>query len=407
MTRSATRPVAYLTGQYPRATDTFIQREVAALRALGLAVETCSIRRTGAEHLVGPEQCEEAARTFHILEAARNPLRLAAAHLSALARAPRRYLAALALALRTAPPGLKGALYQAFYFAEAGVLAAHLRRIRARHLHNHIAEAAGTVAMLAARMAGIPFSFTLHGPGIFMAPAWWRLDEKIRRARFVACISHFARAQAMLLSAPEDWDKLHIVHCGVDPARYRAPEPPPQKRLLFVGRLAAVKGVPVLLEALAALRERHPEMRLTLVGDGPERGALEAAARNLGLQERTAFLGYLSQEAVAEQLARHDLFVLPSFGEGVPVVLMEAMAARLPVIATAVGGVGELVDPGCGLLVPPGDSEALARAIDALLRDPARGHALGEAGAAKVAAHFDSRREAARLARLLGPEARP
>ena len=402
-----TRPVAYLTGQYPRATDTFIQREVAALRALGLTVETCSIRRTGAEHLVGPEQREEAARTFHILEAAQNPLRLAAAHLSALARAPRRYLSALALALRTAPPGLKGALYQAFYFAEAGLLAAHLRRIRARHLHNHIAEAAGTVAMLAARMAGIPFSFTLHGPGIFMAPARWRLDEKIRRARFVACISHFARAQAMLLSGQEDWDKLHIVHCGVDPARYRAPAEPPQKRLLFVGRLAAVKGVPVLFEALAALRERHPDLRLTLVGDGPERGALEDAARNLWLQEHTAFLGYLSQEQVAEQLAHHDIFVLPSFGEGVPVVLMEAMAARLPVIATAVGGVGELVDPGCGLLVPPGDAAALAEAIDALLSDPERGRALGEAGAAKVAAHFDSRKEAARLARLLGPEAHP
>ncbi len=407
MTRPATRPVAYLTGQYPRATDTFIQREVAALRALGLAVETCSIRRTGAEHLVGPEQREEAARTFHILEAAQNPLRLAAAHLTAFARAPRRYLSALALAMRTAPPGLKGALYQAFYFAEAGVLAAHLRRIRARHLHNHIAEAAGTVAMLAARMAGIPFSFTLHGPGIFMAPAYWRLDEKIRRARFVACISHFARAQAMLLSGQADWDKLHIVHCGVDPARYRPPESGPQKRLLFVGRLAAVKGVPVLFETLAKLREAHPDLHLTLVGDGPERGALEEAARNLRLQSHITFLGYLSQDAVAEQLGRHDLFVLPSFAEGVPVVLMEAMAARLPVIATAVGGVGELVDATCGLIVPPGDSEALARAIDALLCDPERGRRMGAAGAAKVAAHFDSRKEAARLARLLDPEARP
>ena len=395
------RPIAYLTGQYPRATDTFIQREVAALRALGLTVETCSIRRTGNEHLVGPEQREEAARTFHILESARNPLRLIGAHLSQLTRAPLRYLSALALAIRTAPPGLKGALKQGIYFAEAGVLAAHLRRIQARHLHNHIAEAAGTVSMLAAHMADIPFSFTLHGPGIFSAPAHWRLDEKIKRAKFVACISHFARAQAMLLCPQSDWDKLQIVHCGVDPTRYQPNPGPPQKRLLFVGRLAAVKGVAVLFEALASLRQTHPDLRLTLIGDGPERAALESLTYTLGLSDVSAFLGYQSQDQVAAALSAHDIFVLPSFAEGVPVVLMEAMAARLPVIATAVGGVGELVDATSGLIVPPGDAEALAHAIDTLLTNPQKGAQMGAVGAAKVAAEFNSLSEAKRLARLL------
>ncbi len=397
------RPVAYLTGEYPRATDTFIQREVAALRALGVAVETCSIRRTGAEHLVGPEQREEAARSFHILETAKNPLRLIAAHLGALIRAPRRYLGAAWLALRTAPPGLKGALYQGFYFAEAGVLAAHLHRLGARHLHNHIAEAAGSVAMLAAHMQGIPFSFTLHGPGIFTAPRYWRLDEKIARAKFVACISHFARAQAMLLSPPEAWDKLRIVHCGVAPERYGPPPQSPGKRLLFVGRLASVKGVPVLFEALTKLLPKHPDLSLTLIGDGPERAALEQASHNQKLTAVNSFLGYQSQDEVATALRAHDIFVLPSFAEGVPVVLMEAMAAGLPVVATAVGGVGELVEHGkSGLLVPPGDAEALSKALGALLEDPAKGKAMGEVGAAKVAAEFDSRIEAAKLAALLG-----
>ncbi len=396
------RPVAYLTGQYPRATDTFIQREVAALRALGLKVETCSIRRSSAAHLVGVEQRQEAAQTFHVLEAARNPLRLLGAHFTTFARAPRRYLGALWLALRTAPPGLKGAVYQAIYFAEAGLLAAHLRRVDARHLHNHIAEAAGSVAMLAAHMVAIPFSFTLHGPGIFMAPAYWRLDAKIARASFVACISNFARAQAMLLAPPEQWDKLHIVHCGVDPARYRPTGRRRGKRLLFVGRLAAVKGVAVLFEALKSLREHHPDLTLTLIGDGPERPALEGLANNHGLSGIVTFLGYRSQDDVAAALGAHDLFVLPSFAEGVPVVLMEAMAAHLPVIATQVGGVSELVEHGrSGLLVAPGDVQALADALETLLEDPDLGAKMGAVGAEKVAGEFDSTTEAARLKRLL------
>ncbi len=397
-----TRPIAYLTGEYPRATDTFIQREVAALRAQGLVIATCSIRRTGVEHLVGPEQQEEAARTFHVLEAAKKPLQLFTAHFGAFLRTPHRYLGAMTLAYRTAPPGLKGALWQAFYFAEAGVLAAHLRRLDARHLHNHIAEAAGSVAMLAAHMAEIPFSFTLHGPGIFTAPGYWRLDEKISRASFVACISNFARAQAMLLCPEAQWDKLKIIHCGVDPARYKPTNRTSRKRLLFVGRLAAVKGVPVLFAALQKVLEKHPGLHLTLIGDGPERKALEEQARAMGLRDVTSFLGFQSQDDVAAALAEHDLFVLPSFAEGVPVVLMEAMAARLPVVATAVGGVGELVEHGSsGLIVPPGDIDALAKALDVLLGDATRGQAMGKIGAAKVARDFDSRQEAARLATLL------
>ncbi|MCP5080598.1 MAG: glycosyltransferase family 4 protein [Alphaproteobacteria bacterium] len=396
-----TRPVAYLTGEYPRATDTFIQREVAALRAHGLKVETCSIRRTGDAHLVGPEQREEAARTFYTLAAAKNPVRLMMAHLGWLMHAPGRYLSASRLAWKTAPGGFRGALFQAFYFAEAAVLAAHLRRINARHLHNHIASAAGTVAMLAAEMAGIPFSFTLHGPDIFYTPHHWRLDEKIKRAAFVACISNFARAQAMNLSGRSHWDKLHIVHCGVEPARYER-KGPSGKRLLFVGRLAAVKGVPLLLEALRQIKTDQPEVHLTLIGDGPERMGLEKEAARLGLSDTVTFAGYQSQDDVAAALSSSDIFVLPSFAEGVPVVLMEAMATGLPVIATAVGGVGELVRDGeSGLILPPGDVAALAAALKKLLADPAQCHEMGKVGAKTVAAGFDSQTEAGKLAALL------
>lgn len=389
--------LAYLTGEYPRATDTFIQREVAALRGLGFDIVTASIRRTGPEHIVGPEQAAEQARTFHVLAATARPLTLARAKLRAL-RHPGRFLRALRLAWTTAPRGLRGRVYNLIYFAEALVLARWMQDNGVSHLHNHIAKAAGTVAMLASVLTGIPFSFTLHGPDELLEPAHWRLDDKIAHAAFVACISDFARAQAMLQADRAHWDRLHVVHCGVDPARYDRPRQGRGARLLFVGRLAAVKGIAVLFQAFAAARAQRPDLTLTLIGDGPERPALESEARALGIADALTFAGYQSQEAVAEALTRAEALVLPSFAEGVPVVLMEAMAARLPVVATRVAGVPELVEDGVsGLLVPPGDPVPLTAAILSALQ---AGPAMGEAGRAHVRAEFDSTTEAARLAIL-------
>ena len=389
--------IAYLTGEYPRATDTFIQREVAALRAGGLTVETCSMRRTGPEHHTGPEQRTEAAGTFHVLEATLS-WRLVAAHLAAWRR-PGAWLRALRLAWRTSPGGIKPTLYQLIYLAEAAVLAQHLRARGLTHLHNHIAKSSCTVAMLASEMSGIPFSFTLHGPDIFYEPHRWRLDEKIARARFIACISHFARSQAMAFSSPEHWAKLHIVHCGVDPARYDGPAPDAPAHLLFVGRLAAVKGVPVLLEALQGLIAEYPDLRLTLVGDGPEREDLERLAARLG--DHVNFVGYKSQDEVAALLREATALVLPSFAEGLPVVLMEALAARVPVVTTRIAGVAELVeDEESGLLVPPGDAVALRAALARVLGDAEMRRRMGEVGRARVVEEFASNSEAAWLAQL-------
>lgn len=389
--------IAYLTGEYPRATDTFIQREVAALRAGGLTVETCSMRRTGPEHHTGPEQRTEAAGTFHVLEATLS-WRLVAAHLAAWRR-PGAWLRALRLAWRTSPGGIKPTLYQLIYLAEAAVLAQHLRARGLTHLHNHIAKSSCTVAMLASEMSGIPFSFTLHGPDIFYEPHRWRLDEKIARARFIACISHFARSQAMAFSDPADWRKLHIVHCGVDPARYDGAAPEAAAHLLFVGRLAAVKGVPVLIEAMQGLIVDHPGLRLTLVGDGPEREVLEARAKGLG--DHVDFVGYKSQDEVAALLREATALVLPSFAEGLPVVLMEALAARVPVVTTRIAGVAELVeDEESGLLVPPGDAVALRAALARVLGDAEMRRRMGEVGRARVVEEFASNSEAAWLAQL-------
>lgn len=393
-----TGPIAYLTGEYPRATDTFIQREVAGLRALGVDVQTFTIRRTGAAQHVSDAIRAEAAGTFAVLPALTTISGVAA--LLAALLSPGRLLGALALSQSTAPKGLRGRAYGLIYLAEAIVLAHQIRRRGIRHLHNHIAKASGTVAMLAACLAGIPYSFTLHGPDDLAEPGYWRLDAKIARAAFVACISDYARSQAMVVAGREHWTKLHVIHCGVDPDRYAGRPERPGNHLVFVGRLAAVKGVPVLLRALVIAHQSQPDLRLTLIGDGPERGAIAAEATALGLADHVTFTGYLAEDGVARVLQSADALVLPSFAEGVPVVLMEAMASGLPVIATHVAGVPELVGPDCGMLVPPGNSDALAGAITRLMSDADLRLAMGLAGQHAVRTGFNAATEAARLATL-------
>jgi glycosyltransferase involved in cell wall biosynthesis len=393
---------------------TFILREVLLVRRQGIEIMTCSIREPPAESLIGPDEAAAHGETFYVISAARDLLQLAAAHLSIFFRSPSRWFSAFALAWRTRPEGMRAALWQFFYFLEAAVLAQHLRRNNVEHLHNHFANSSCSVAMLTSAMSGIPFSFTLHGPSVFFEAYRWRIDEKVARARFVACISHFARSQAMLLSDRQHWDKLKIVHCGVDPAQY-GPDPDRAyaKRILFIGRLAAIKGVPLLLDGITALLPMHPDLRLTIVGDGPDRATLEAQAAAQDLSAVVQFVGYKSQDEVARLLEAHDILVLPSFAEGVPVVLMEAMASRVPVVASRVAGVPELVeDEVSGYLTPPGDLGSLVDRLGRLLADAELCRRMGAAGRAKVEAEFDLGSEAAWMARLLsgqgtGPALRP
>lgn len=393
--------IGFLTGEYPRATDTWIQREIAALRRQNIEVTTFSIRRPGPEHLIGPEQQEGQASTNYILEQI-TPARLVANHTKQFLRAPRRYLDTLRLAWATKRPGIRGGLYQLFYFAEAAVLASEVQRRKINHLHNHFGDSSCTVAMLAAELGRFPFSFTLHGHAIFFEPHTWRLDEKIKRAAFTACISHFCRSQAAIF-APDFTEKLHIVHCGIEPDRLTPVVHQGRgNRILFVGRITAGKGIEVLFDAMVALRDHHPDLTLTVVGDGPRRVALEQRCRGAGMADTVAFVGSKNQDEVAKLLADHDVFVLPSFAEGVPVVLMEAMGAGLPVVATHVGGMTELVDDGeSGYLVRPFDHEQLAERIEQLIVDPELRAAMGSAGRSKVLADFVSTTEAKRLARLI------
>ena len=396
-----TSRIAYMTGEYPRATDTFIQREVAALRAQGVHVETFSVRRPPEKEFVGPEQTAERDRTRYLLPAC--PVDLLKSHISLLVRSPGRYFSALRLAMKTRPAGLKALLWQLAYFAEAAMVARRMNAQNLLHLHNHFSNSSCSVAMLASEMGGFSFSFTMHGPAEFFEPKFWRLDEKIRRAKFVCCISHFCRSQGMIFGPPDKWDRMHVVHCGVEPDSY---EPVPHqsrgRRLLFVGRLAAVKGVAVLLESVALLRRDHPDVELTLAGDGPDRPLLERRAAELGISQRVRFLGYQSQSQVRELLRQTDVFVMASFAEGVPVVLMEAMAAGVPVVATRIAGIPELVEDGvCGFLVAPGSAQALADKVNALLDDPALRNRFALAGREKVEREFNLSTESRRLCQIL------
>ncbi|WP_349294638.1 glycosyltransferase family 4 protein (plasmid) [Thioclava sp. 'Guangxiensis'] len=402
-------PIAYLSGEYPKVSHTFIQREIEALRQQGWQVETCSVRRTSARDVVGEDQIREQAATFAIFDAIRSPAKVLGAQIWALRRDARAWGRTLKLAWSTRPDGLKAALWQIFYFLEAAILARHLSARGVVHLHNHFANSSCSVAMLASGLSGIPFSLTMHGPAIFYEPRRWRIDEKIARASFVSCISHFCRAQAMYFSAPQHWSKLKIVHCGIFPALYA---PPPtrddtaaqtdRQEILFVGRLAAIKGVPLLVEAFARLADSHPQARLSVIGDGPERAYCEALARDLGVGARVIFHGYQSAKAVARHMRQADLLVLASFAEGVPVTLMEAMGSGLPVIASRVAGVGELVEDGVsGFTIPAGDLDSLTDRLDRLLGDPALRAAMGVQGRAKVCAEFDLEHEAQWLGALL------
>jgi glycosyltransferase involved in cell wall biosynthesis len=323
-------------------------------------------------------------------------------NLAGFACGPARYFRTLWLAFRTARPGWRGLLYQMFYFQEAVILARMLRRQEISHLHNHLGDVSGTVTMLASALTGIGYSITIHGPHIFFDPTHWALREKVKLSRFIVCISHNCKSQMMLFSDQADWDRFQIVHCGVDPHHFRHIEVRRQARkLLYVGRLAAEKGLPVLFESLKLLGPEKYDFELTLVGDGTERKSLEELARQMGIADRVVFAGFASQETVRDCLMQTDVFILPSFAEGVPVSLMEAMACGVPVIATHVGGIAELIEPGAtGLLVPASDAVALRDAIASYLNDYGLREKVSRQGRDKVLSDFNLDNEVDKLARL-------
>ena len=402
--QAQTRPtIAYLTSAYARASDSFIRGEVARLRDLGHTVHTFSVRRSSEDEMVGDDVRREAAATEYLLEA--NPVRMALALARCLLRTPARVFEAFKLARLTGTPGLKGRLWPVAYLLEAAYLAQRLEARGVCLLHDHIGENSASVAMLASTLSKIPFSMTIHGPGEFDRPTLLALGVKIRRAAFTVAISEYGRSQLYRWSDHADWRKIAIVHCGLDGTFLRQPlTPVPEaKRLVCVGRLAEQKGQLLLIEAMGKLAAEGVEGELVLVGDGPLRRPLEELARSLSISDRVHFAGWKDAEGVREEILAARAMVLPSFAEGLPVVLMEALALGRPAISTYVAGIPELVTPGrCGWLVPPGSVDALADAIREALTAPADLlEELGREGARRVSLHHDGAVEAAKLSDLM------
>ncbi len=383
--------VAYLTSQYPATSHTFIRREVEALRQAGVDVATFSIRKPSIGEQTDPENVGAFQSTTYIL-----PPRLStllAAHLACLGRHPVRYLRTLRDAFRHRVPGLSAAVYSAIYFAEAMILVEALRQQRIQHLHNHFANPAAIVGYLASRYLGIDFSLTLHGISEFDYPAGLLLREKLEHARFVACVSHFGRAQAMRITAPDCWQKMTIVRCGIDMSRF-TPRADGQGntrlRLLHVGRLSAEKGQAGLISAFAHVRQLGVDAELRIVGDGPLEASLKQQVHALGLAEHCRFLGRQGEQGVLDELRSADAFVIASFMEGLPVVLMEALACQVPVIAPRVAGIPELViHDETGLLFTPGDWDDLGKQLHDLLSDEAKRRRLALAGHRWTHQNFD------------------
>lgn len=390
---------AILVAQHPAINHAMILNEIRALRPV-LELRTASIRapdRPG-EQLTDEER-DEVSRTFYVK--------------------PQGFGGAVSAAFKTLftrPAALAGGLFYALklsgfrpvqawkmtaYLFEALMVGQWMKRERLTCLHSHYSS---TVALLARRIFPIGLSISFHGPDEFSDPRGFHLKEKIAASDFVRAISYYARSQIMLHAAAEDWEKIEVVHMAVDPGVF-SPRPfrenPAPLEIICVGRLAPVKAQRVLLSAIGILAAAGRNVLLHVVGGGPDRDALEKYAAKLGIRTSVVFHGFTPQEKLEELYRRADVFALASFAEGLPGVLMEAMAMEIPCVSTGITGVPELIRDGVdGLLVPPSDAGAFASALARLMDDPGLRRRMGTAGRQRILEKFNLAKNSLRLAEV-------
>jgi len=397
--------LAYLINQYPAVSHTFIRREIHALEQVGHTVERFSIRDTQ-QQVIDPLDVAEAQKTTVLLEV--GPC-VGGVFRVAFTR-PSRFLGALMAAIGLNRRSRRGLAPHLAYLAEACRLYVELRRLGVEHLHAHFGTNSAAVAMLCRILGGPPFSFTVHGPEELDRPEEESLAEKISTSTFVVAISSFGRAQLQRWVARAQWSKIHLVRCGVDSTLTSDPTVPPiAARLVCVGRLSEQKGHFVLLEAAGRLARQGLVFDLVLVGDGPLRDALEKLVLADGLTECVRFVGSQSGDQVRNWIDASRCLVLPSFAEGLPVVIMEAFARGRPVVTTYVAGIPELVIPGKnGWLAPAGSVDHLVEALDAALSMPVETlSAMGEHGRSMVLELHSVEKEVQRLAELFSASSAP
>jgi glycosyltransferase involved in cell wall biosynthesis len=393
--------IAYLVNQYPKVSHSFIRREIAGVEACGIRVARFSIRSCGSE-LVDEVDKRELEKTQVVLGIGKIGLLFALLRV-AITR-PARFLSAFWLMLQVGWHSERGVLRHFAYLAEACVLLRWFSDFGIAHVHAHFGTNSTTVAMLCRALGGPPYSFTVHGPEEFDKAEAIALTEKIKRSAFVVGVSSFGKSQLYRWCEHEQWSKIQVVHCGVDElfltqAHIPVPDEP---RLVCVGRLSEQKGHLLLLEAASRLAAEGLPFKLVFVGDGPLRPQIETLIARHGLQDHIEITGWASNNQVQQHILASRAMVLPSFAEGLPVVVMEALALGRPVISTYVAGIPELVEPGtCGWLVPPGSVESLTGAMRAALQWPVEKlEQMGRVGAERVAQQHDAAIEASKLAAL-------
>ncbi|MGY6706402.1 glycosyltransferase [Roseinatronobacter sp.] len=383
---------------YPVTSATFIRREIAALEALGVSVSRFALRPWD-QPLVDPADRQEQTRTTYLL--APGGLRLLGMALREGLRNPRGFLRAARTAWQLHRNAGRGSFVRhVAYMLEA----VHLKRSLGvcTHVHAHFSTNTAAVALLCEHLGGPEYSFTAHGPDEFLDPRAASLRMKLQHARFAVAITEFARVQLALAGGMSVWPKLKVVQCGVD--LHDLPiqsAPAPDAPFVCVGRLCVQKAQELIVEALADVRRTHPHARVILIGDGDTRPAITAAIDRHGLGAHVELRGWADNAGVRDALSQARALLLPSFAEGLPIVIMEAHALGRPVISTYIAGIPELVDAQSGWLVPAGDVPALADAMRACMQaSPEQLARMGTTGRARVEATHDITQSAAQLKAL-------
>ena len=395
--------VAYFINQYPKVSHSFIRREILALERKGFTVRRIALRGWD-DVLVDPADIAERPRTQYILKDGLLPLAGAAGRVAL--RRPQAFFRALGAAVRMSFRSTKSLPYHLVYLAHACRTLEILGEEPITHMHAHFGTNSTDVAMLLRLLGGPPYSFTAHGANETDDGKYLHLGRKVHNAKFAVAVSSYTRAQVLRHAEPEDWDKVHVVHCGLDREFFAdddTADATSEPIFLCIGRLSSEKGHSILLDAFSKVAARHPDAKLVLAGDGPLRDVIEKRILELGLMARVRITGWISSSTVRDEILAARVLVQPSLQEGLPVVLMEAMALRRPVISTYVAGIPELVIPGeVGWLVPAANTDALVTAMEeSLALSPDALHRMGRSAQNRARERHSIDVEAAKLAALI------
>ena len=392
--------ISYLINQYPKVSHSFIRREILALERQGFKVQRIALRGW-LEPIVDVEDLSEQNNTQYVLKQGLIGLFLAVTNV--FFNSPKRFFSVLWLALQMAYKSEKSLPYHLVYLAEACKLCTYLKEHQSQHLHAHFGTNSAEIAMLTSKLSGVPYSFTVHGPEEFDKPQSLGINTTINLSKFVVSISSFGRSQLYRWADFADWHKIKIVHCGLEANFYNVPAQPilSAPRLVCVGRLCEQKGQMLLVKAAKQLRDKGVDFELTLAGDGEMRPQIEALIKSYSLDNLIKITGWISGKQVREHILASQTLVLASFAEGLPVVIMEAMSLRRPVISTYIAGIPELVKNGeNGWLCVAGDVDDLVRVMQEALSTPVTQlQKMGDAAFNRVITRHNIDIEAAKLAK--------